>query len=126
MHPSNTHFPIDLIDDGIEISFNDEQSTKAFDSIDSTDDGIYNFFNDEHPEKAFDPIDIGIEISFNDEHPENVPEMMFLGFDEIFNFAICPTFWKYLSKLFDFSVVFDVKSTRRLIFGHFLKHFYEF
>ena len=60
------------INDGNEISFNDEHPQKEFFPIEVTDDGIDISANDEHLWKEDLPIeatDDGIEIWVNDVHP---------------------------------------------------------
>ena len=61
-----------LIDDGIDICFNDEHLSKVYLPIEVTDDGIDICVNDEHWPKAKFPIEVtddGIDICINDEHP---------------------------------------------------------
>ena len=69
-HFINADFPIDLTDDGIDISVNDEHSIKEEFLIKVTDEGIINFFNDLHLPNEFSHISVteeGIEISVNEE-----------------------------------------------------------
>ena len=46
--PANAFFPIECIDDEIEILFKDEQPLKAFSPIEVTEEGISICVNDEH------------------------------------------------------------------------------
>lgn len=74
LHPANDHSSIELTEEGIIISFNDEQFLKTEFQIFATDWGIFIFVKDEQLKKAFSLIattDGGITILVNDLHSSN-------------------------------------------------------
>ena len=101
--------PVEIIDDGIDISESDEQFSNECSQILSTNVGIEIWFNDVHPlnvEFSIDLIDDGIDISFNVIHCENeyssiivteygiVINVIFKILIEIELFKIFDCFWK--------------------------------
>ena len=57
-HKLNEDFPIEITEEGIEKSFNDEHPQKMLSLIVLIEDRIETVFIDEHPSKAEKPIDV--------------------------------------------------------------------
>ena len=77
--PKKELYSIDVIDEGIVISFNDEHPSKLWLSIVLNEEGIDIFSIDVHSLKIDPPIlwiDDGIMISFNNEHPSNADDLI--------------------------------------------------
>lgn len=75
---------MDLIEDGISISFNESHPSKALKPMDTKLQGLSNVILDKdlHPENAFSPIEVineGIVICSSDEHPSKVFPSIFLN-----------------------------------------------
>ena len=79
MQSLKAQLPIDLTDEGINISVKDEHLLKQSLPIETTDEGIDTLFNEVHRLKAFSPIDLidgGIAIFVKFSQPKKHSSQM--------------------------------------------------